>query len=68
LFKRTNIPIRINLLGIFSEDFRVLYLDLSKEIDPILHWFNGEEGKLWVAVGADGAPFGKEDSATGRLV
>lgn len=45
-----------------------LYLDLHKETDPILHWFNSEEGKLWVAVGADGAPFGYEDTATGRLV
>ena len=45
-----------------------LYLDLQKETDPILHWFNGEEGKLWVAIGAVGALFGKEDTATGRLV
>ena len=44
-----------------------LYFDLHKQA-PMLHWFNGEEGLLWVAVGADGAPFGKDDTATGRLV
>ena len=44
-----------------------LYLDLHKET-PLLHWFNSQEGLLWVSVGADGAPFGRDDTATGRLV
>ena len=37
-----------------------LYMDLHKQI-PMLHWFHGEEGLFWVAIGADGAPFGKDD-------
>ena len=44
-----------------------MYLTLH-EIDPCLQWFNGEEGVLYVAVGADGAPFGKDDTATAYLV
>ena len=44
-----------------------LYMDLHKQI-PMLHWFHGEEGLFWVAIGADGAPFGKDDCATGKLV
>ena len=35
-----------------------LYMDLHKQI-PMLHWFHGEEGLFWVAIGADGVPFGK---------
>lgn len=42
-----------------------LYLHLDKEI-PMLHLFNGEKGVFRVAVGADGAPFGKDDEATGE--
>ena len=38
------------------------------EKDPCLQWFNEEEGVLYVAVGADGAPFGKDDTATAYLV
>ena len=38
------------------------------EKDPCLQWFNGEEGVLYVAVGADVAPFGKDDTATEYLV
>ena len=38
------------------------------EKDPCLQWFNGEEGVLYVAVGADGAPLGKDDTATAYLV
>ena len=38
------------------------------EKDPCLQWLNGEEGVLYVAVGADGAPFGKDDTATAYLV
>ncbi len=44
-----------------------LYLELHKET-PMIHWFNGEERLFWIAVGADGAPFGKDDCATGKLV
>lgn len=44
-----------------------LYMDLHKQI-PMLHWFHGEEGLFWVAIGAEGAPFGKDDCATGKLV
>ena len=41
-----------------------LYLQLHSS-DPLLHWFNEEENVFWVAVGADGAPFGKDNTATG---
>ena len=44
-----------------------LYLFLDSKT-PCLHWFNGEKGVLHVAIGADGAPFGKDDTATGRLL
>ena len=44
-----------------------MYLTLHEK-DPCLQWFNGEEGVLYVAVGADGAPFGKDDTATAYLV
>ena len=44
-----------------------MYLTLHEK-DSCLHWFNGEEGVLYVAVGADGAPFGKDDTATAYLV
>jgi len=43
-----------------------LYLFLDSKT-PCLHWFNGEKGVLHVAIGADGAPFGKDDTATGNL-
>ena len=35
---------------------------------PCLHWFNGEKGVLYVAVGADGDPFRKDNTATAYLV
>ena len=35
--------------------------------DPCLHWFNGETNVFYVAVGADGAPFGRDDTATGTI-
>lgn len=41
-----------------------MYLLLNAK-NPCLHWFNGEKGVLHVAIGADGAPFGKDDTATG---
>lgn len=44
-----------------------LYLFLDSKT-PCLHWFNGEKGVLHVAIGADGAPFGKDDTATGKLL
>ena len=44
-----------------------MYLTLHEK-DPCLQWFNGEEGVLYVAVGADVAPFGKDDTATEYLV
>ena len=39
--------------------------------NPCLYWFNGAKNVLYVAVradGADGAPFGKEDTATGKCM
>ena len=44
-----------------------LYLLVDKE-NPCLHWFNGAKNVFYVAVGADGAPFGKEDTATGKCM
>ena len=44
-----------------------LYLSLDEKT-PCLYWFKGEKGILYVAVGADGAPFGKDDTATAYLV
>lgn len=41
-----------------------MYLFLDAK-NPCLHWFNGQKGVICVAVGADGAPFGKDDTATG---
>lgn len=43
------------------------YLDVDKN-DPCLHWFNGEKGIFYVTVGADGAPFGKDNNATGKCL
>ena len=44
-----------------------LYLSLHDK-NSCLHWFNEEKGVFYVAVGADGAPFGKDDTATAYLV
>ena len=44
-----------------------LYLLVDSK-SPCLHWFNGEKGVMYVALGADGAPFGKDDTATAYLV
>jgi hypothetical protein len=41
-----------------------LYLDVDK-VNPCMSWLNGKENVIHVAVGADGAPFGKDDTATG---
>ena len=42
-----------------------MYLFLDSK-NSSLHWFNGKKGVLRVAIGADGAPFGKDDTATGN--
>ena len=44
-----------------------LYLSIDK-ITPILSWFGKAPGSVLVAIGADGAPFGKESKATAWLV
>lgn len=44
-----------------------MYLTIDKHV-PSLHWFNGEKGLFYVAIGADGAPFGKDDCATAYLI
>ena len=35
---------------------------------PCLHWFNGGKGVMYIAIGADGAPFGRDDTATGNYI
>lgn len=47
-----------------------LYIDQNyhKNNDPLLDWFGGRVGEFKVAIGADGAPFGKESEATSWLV
>ena len=42
-----------------------LYLTVDRE-NPCLTWFNNEKNVLYAAIGADGAPFGKDDNATGK--
>jgi len=44
-----------------------MYLTTDRHV-PSLQWFNGERGVIYVALGADGAPFGKDDCATAYLV
>lgn len=41
---------------------RYLFLDRA---DPCFHWFHEVKYVIYVAVGADGAPFGRDDTATG---
>lgn len=41
------------------------YLFLDSKVQ-CLHWFNGETFVFYVAVGADGAPFGQDETATGK--
>ena len=53
------------------KSFLLKLIDLYLVIDsksPCLHWFNGEKGVLYVAVGADGDPFRKDNTATAYLV
>ena len=40
-----------------------LYLRINDSI-PCLHLFNEQKGWFCVAVGADGAPFGRDDTVT----
>ena len=44
-----------------------LYIKINATL-PCLHWFNEEVGVFYVALGADGAPFGKDETATAYLV
>lgn len=44
-----------------------LYLSIAK-VTPILSWFGNAPGNFLVAIGADGAPFGKDNEATSWLV
>ena len=41
------------------------YLFLDERV-PCLHWFNGEKDVLYIAIGADRAPFGRDNTATGN--
>ena len=45
---------------------------MLNEHSKILHWFNGQQGgqqgKFIVEIGTDGAPFGKDETATSYLV
>lgn len=45
-----------------------LYLYIDSHIPNFLTWFGEEKGHFLVAVGADGAPFGKANEACTRLV
>lgn len=42
------------------------YLALDEK-KTCLHWFDGKKGVFRVAVGADGAPFGKDNTETGNF-
>lgn len=44
------------------------YLTVDKHRDDKLEWFGKEPGSFKVAIGGDGAPFGKDDSALSWLV
>ena len=44
------------------------YLKANKHIVDKLTWFNNQVGHFKVAIGGDGAPFGKDDSALAWLV
>ena len=44
-----------------------LYLFLDERV-PCLHWFNAQKGVLYIAIGADGAQFGRDDTATGNYI
>ena len=67
-----NFPLRQFLR--FTDPLSLFCLNLliasvsSRKKNPCLHWFNCEESVFYVVVGADGAPFGKDDTATAYLV
>jgi hypothetical protein len=42
-----------------------LYITVDKH-NPCLTWFGNIKNLIYVAIGADGAPFGKDDNATGK--
>lgn len=44
-----------------------LYLFLDERV-PCLHWFNGEKNVLYIAIGGDGAPFRRNDTATANYI
>ena len=44
-----------------------LYININAT-QPCLHWFNDEVNLFHVAVGTDGAPFGKDEKVTAYLV
>ena len=54
-------------LGYLLPTMAELYLFLNIEGLIDIHWF-GEQGKFEVSIGADGAPFGKDDEATAWLL
>ena len=41
-----------------------LYITVNKD-NPCLTWINGQTNVFYTTIGADGAPFGKDDTATG---
>lgn len=49
-----------------------LYLTIDSKFysvdNPLLNWFGDEKGTFKVAIGADGAPFGKDSEATAWLI
>ena len=40
------------------------YMHINKRT-PCIHWFKDEVGVFYIAIGADGAPLGKDNTATG---
>ena len=44
------------------------YLTVNKQRKDKLDWFGEREGSFKVAIGGDGAPFGKDDQALAWLV
>ena len=47
-----------------------LYIDVNFDSgdDQLLHWFSEDRGSFKIAIGADAAPFGKENEATAWLI
>ena len=71
LSKRTGMP---DVQGVYRPlealllSLAEMYLQLSEYNDSLLTWFNNNVGKFYIAIGADDAPFGKDDVATAYLV